>query len=143
MVPSCPRSTVASPCKIVLVEDAALVMNPGQRQQAAAKAFMHVYRTPGHPTPESIATDLSGLADVISETNFEQARGGASPAWYQAQIRYLKHARVRPAGPSRRLRKPRDVPAGPRNATPPPATKIDESKNGDEASTSSIGGNIF
>ena len=77
------------------------------RQKAASLVFQLVYAPLGHPTPATIAQDLTGLAALFMETNFERARAGAPPAWFKAQMRYLKHARIRPSGPVRGATKPR------------------------------------
>eukprot|EP00973_Karenia_brevis_P041638 5761613-Karenia_brevis.AAC.1 len=102
------------PAKVAILEDAAIVLDASadRRQKAAADAFRLAYTPAGHPSPASIADDLCGLANLFAKTNFEKARGGASPEWYQAQVRYLRHARIRAAGPARRMSKPRDLPVG-------------------------------
>ena len=98
------------PAKAAILEDAALASDvaSSDRAKIASLVFQLVYAPAGHPCPKSITADLNGMAALFQASNFEKARAGAPPQWFRAQVRYLKHARIRASGPTRGATKPRE-----------------------------------
>jgi hypothetical protein len=109
------RFELPCPAKALLLDDVGRAgsLKGKSRQYIAALSYRLVYGSRGHPTADSIRADLLGLAELFATQNFDGSKSAGNPAWYKAQMLYLKHVRVRPSGPragaaaSSRRRSPR------------------------------------